>query len=558
MASFIWILSLLVIAAGAFVFVFLQQKNSKNLKVALAQKEQEYKHQSYENLLLDLIHQRYGYLIDTHRVLDTILDSLSSVTGYTAVAYLLMSPKKMKFRFHMHEQVSAEYLEVVKTRLISRTLADSNFQVQLHLEETVSGNLLNENAYSKPNSFVDIPLIINEKTEGFITVSSQHVNFYNSYDTGLVKKSINKVLAEVGRLKNLIDTEKTKLEVLVDKMDSGVLLIDEDFTIVAINSTCIELLELKSKQDTTIFEIVGCFDPKLELDQALAATLKAEKHKEFKNVQFGSKFLDINIIPIKSSITKKSLGIVINDKTSEKAFEEVKNDFVSMMVHELRSPLTIIKGASDMILKKSDVLSGDQQKTLLTQIKDSSTDLLGLVNDLLDSAKIEAGKISIIKKSGDINRVLAQVVTEFRPLALEKKLGLTLDTDMKIAEFNFDAERIAHVLTNLLSNALKFTTEGGVHVYSKSLNNYVEIGVVDTGIGIKKEAKKDLFNKYAQLQETSATKEKGTGLGLVITKGIVEAHGGKIYVEDNFPKGSIFKFTLPIGSLEGETLSKLA
>ena len=101
-------------------------------------------------------------------------------------------------------------------------------------------------------------------------------------------------------------------------------------------------------------------------------------------------------------------------------------------------------------------------------------------------------------------------------------------------------------MTNLLSNALKFTKEGGVHVYSKSLENAVEVGVVDTGVGISKADKKNLFNKYAQFQAGTATKEKGTGLGLVISKGIIEAHGGKIFVEDNFPHGSIFKFTIPL------------
>jgi signal transduction histidine kinase len=277
----------------------------------------------------------------------------------------------------------------------------------------------------------------------------------------------------------------------------------------------------------------------------MADVIQREKHREFKNVKFRDKFLEINIIPIKSSITKNSIGIVINDITREKRFEQVKDDFVSMMVHELRSPLTIIRGASDMILKKAEGLTHEQQITLLTQIKDSSNSLLSLVNDLLDSAKIEAGKISVVKKVGDINRVLAQVVTEFRPLALEKKLGLTLDTDIQIGEVAFDADRIAHVMSNLLSNALKFTKEGGVHVYSKNLDKAIEIGVVDTGVGISKADKKNLFNKYAQFQEGSATKEKGTGLGLVISKGIIEAHGGKIYVEDNFPNGSVFKFTIP-------------
>jgi signal transduction histidine kinase len=543
MTGFVWILPIIAVAAALF-FAFVQFKNSKIIQNKLDTKEQEFKHQAYENLLLDLLHQRYGYVTDINKVLDTILESLASVTGFTAVAYMLNTPKKMRFRFHMHEQVPQSYLELVKTRLISTTISDTSLQLQVHLEETVSGNLINDNLTTLPASYIDIPLILNEKAEGYITVTSQYPNFYSNYDSGLIKKSVNRVLSEVTHLKTLIDTEKSKLEIMVDKMDSGVILLDEDFSIVAINSTCLELLGLHNK-DTTIFEVVGSFDPSLELDQAMADVIQREKHREFKNVKFRDKFLEINIIPIKSSITKNSIGIVINDITREKRFEQVKDDFVSMMVHELRSPLTIIRGASDMILKKAEGLTHEQQITLLTQIKDSSNSLLSLVNDLLDSAKIEAGKISVVKKVGDINRVLAQVVTEFRPLALEKKLGLTLDTDIQIGEVAFDADRIAHVMSNLLSNALKFTKEGGVHVYSKNLDKAIEIGVVDTGVGISKADKKNLFNKYAQFQEGSATKEKGTGLGLVISKGIIEAHGGKIYVEDNFPNGSVFKFTIP-------------
>lgn len=545
MASLFWILPILAIAASSLFYAFVQYKNTKTLQTKLDAKEFESKHQSYENLLLDLLHQRYGYVTDINKVLDTILESIASVTGFTAVAYMLNTPKKMRFRFHMHEQVPQTYLELVKTRLISTTISDTSLQLQVHLEETISGNLIDDNLTITPASYIDIPLNINDRVEGYITVTSQYPNFYSKYDSGLIKKSVNKVLSEVTHLKTLVDTEKSKLEVMVDKMDSAVILLDEDFSIVAINSTCLELLGLHNK-DTTIFEVVGAFDPSLELDQAMADVIQRGKHREFKDVRFRDKFLEINIIPIKSSITKNSIGIVINDITREKRFEQVKDDFVSMMVHELRSPLTIIRGASDMILKKAEILSKDQQVTLLNQIKDSSNSLLTLVNDLLDSAKIEAGKISIVRKVDDINKVLAQVVTEFRPLAMEKKLGLTLDTDIKIGEVQFDADRIGHVMTNLLSNALKFTKEGGVHVYSKSLENEVEVGVVDTGVGISKADKKNLFNKYAQFQAGTATKEKGTGLGLVISKGIIEAHGGKIFVEDNFPHGSIFKFTIPL------------
>jgi signal transduction histidine kinase len=224
----------------------------------------------------------------------------------------------------------------------------------------------------------------------------------------------------------------------------------------------------------------------------------------------------------------------------------MKDDFISMIVHELRSPLTIIKGTSDMLIKRGDTFEKEQNRTLLTQIRDDSTRLLNLVSDLLDSAKIEAGKITLIKKMADINKLILKQVTDFMPISLEKKITLSVDTDSRIGVFNFDSDRIEQVLTNLISNALKFTSEGSIHVTSKLIEDFVEVSIADTGQGIDDEEKQKLFNKYMQLHEPK-TKEKGTGLGLVISKGIVEAHGGQIWVSDNNPQGSVFRFKLPVG-----------
>jgi two-component system sensor histidine kinase ResE len=544
--TLIWLLLIILLVSVFAFFYYLHVKTTANLKKTLELKELEFKHQAYETQLLDIIHQKFGYVVEVPLVLDTLVESLSSIIGFTAVSYVLVTPTKLRFRFHMFEKVSGAYLETVKAKLLDETLQDyTSLQIQSSMEETISGNVITDALTFLPASYIDIPIVINDIPLGFLTITSQRIAFYSQNDITLVQKSIQRVFQEISRLKKLIDEEKTKLDVLVDNMDSGVMLIREDFTVVAINSTCVGLLGLTSKEDTTIFDVVGAFSNIIPLDEALAEVFKQQIHKNFPNISFKDKYLNITIVPINSTVTKKAAGILVNDRTDEHNFNQMKDDFFSMIVHELRSPLTIIKGTSDMLIKRGDSFEKDQSTTMLTQIRDDSTRLLNLVSDLLDSAKIEAGKITILKKVADINKLILKQVTDFMPIALEKQITLSVDTDSRISVFNFDGDRIEQVLTNLISNALKFTSEGSIHVSSTLVEDFVEVSIADTGLGIDDEEKQKLFNKYMQLHEPK-TKEKGTGLGLVISKGIVEAHGGQIWVSDNKPHGSVFRFKLPV------------
>ena len=237
-------------------------------------------------------------------------------------------------------------------------------------------------------------------------------------------------------------------------------------------------------------------------------------------------------------------------KTESEQFKmsKQKDDYVAMMVHELRSPLSVIKGSADLVIREEKDLSSDQRYTLLSQIKTSATDLLDIVNDILDVSKIESGRFEIKKQKGNLNEVLKDEAEYYMALAREKDIEVTTDLSDKIPQFEFDEDRIKHVMNNLLSNALKFTDAGGeVVIVSKMIDDYnIEVGVCDTGSGVPDEMKGKLFNKFVQMENRSQVKEKGTGLGLVIAKGIVEAHGGGIWVEDNKPQGAKFLFTIPI------------
>ena len=224
-----------------------------------------------------------------------------------------------------------------------------------------------------------------------------------------------------------------------------------------------------------------------------------------------------------------------------------RDDYVAMMVHELRSPLSVIKGSADLVIKEEKALDADQKYTMLSQIKQSSIDLLAIVNDILDVSKLESGRFELHKTMGSINKLLQNETVYYTTLALEKDIKVETNFDEGIPEFEFDDDRIKHVMNNLMSNALKFMEKGGSLKISSKLQNdgNAEILVADTGSGVPDNMKNKLFNKFVQMENRQHSDQKGTGLGLYIAKGIVEAHGGAIWVEDNDPQGAVFVFTIP-------------
>jgi signal transduction histidine kinase len=175
--------------------------------------------------------------------------------------------------------------------------------------------------------------------------------------------------------------------------------------------------------------------------------------------------------------------------------------------------------------------------------------MLELVNDILDFSKIQAGKFEINKDKASIRDIILNRVEFYQVSADTKKVKLNSHIDDGVPTIsNFDERAIKQVLNNLLSNALKFTREGGViEVKATSADGFIKVSVSDTGVGIASDKIKDLFLKYKQLGGNPIySEEKGTGLGLVIVKGIVEAHGGEINVESEAGKGSTFYFTVPV------------
>ena len=236
-------------------------------------------------------------------------------------------------------------------------------------------------------------------------------------------------------------------------------------------------------------------------------------------------------------------------KRAQKEQDVLRESFTAMVIHELRSPLSVIQGSSDLLIAEVQNLTKEQIFNTLNQIKTSSHNLLGIVNDLLDLAKLETGKITLVLKKNSINKLLTEEYNYYFEHANERGVNLIVDVDESVTEIPFDYEKIKRVLTNLISNALKYTDPGeSIFLFSKRKDKRIEVSVADTGKGVPEDKQKLLFNKFMQVQASSHKKDNGTGLGLAIAKGIVKAYNGKISYEKNMPKGSKFIFTFPVES----------
>jgi signal transduction histidine kinase/HAMP domain-containing protein len=240
------------------------------------------------------------------------------------------------------------------------------------------------------------------------------------------------------------------------------------------------------------------------------------------------------------------------ERSTEQAVElekasKVQADFSAMIVHDLRSPLSTIIGIAEMM--KNGLLGdlNEDQKNWTDRIKKNATGLVQLVGDFLDVSKLESGRIELTRAPTDVTDLLRNVVENFGPLARSKNIVLSCQAD-PLPAVQADSRRLDQILHNLVSNALKFTGEGGsIQLHARhDQRNGIVVRVQDTGVGISPDEIANLFQKYQQSASGKTSEHKGTGLGLVISKMIVEAHGGRIWVESEEGKGTTFVFTLPI------------
>jgi len=253
-----------------------------------------------------------------------------------------------------------------------------------------------------------------------------------------------------------------------------------------------------------------------------------------------------------------SIG-VIRDITERKEADkkvkeamELKSQFISTVSHELRTPLTIIKEDISLIMDGAAGRVKPKQREILEIAQRNIDRLARLINDVLDFQKLQSGRAKFNMQDNSINSIAENVYNTMAATVKKNGLDFRLALDSSLPRITFDSDRMIQVFTNLVSNAMKFTEKGSITISTRRIENSIRVSVADTGCGIKQEDMSKLFQQFQQLSSGGNRRTGGTGLGLAISKDIVEKHGGRIWVESEFGKGTTFHLLLPIKSTARE------
>jgi PAS domain S-box-containing protein len=557
------------------VVVFIWWENRK-MRQSLMKKELEMQRRMYEVSILKELGERIGYSLNVQKIVDVITGSLRRLLPYSTVSYMLLGDEgRMIFHCVLEESVNKKFVDDVRMRMVESFSALLSREIKIEeLDESISGTVTDETNKSLVKSFFNIPVVINNQPVGILNVSSTQEGLYKEDEITILYTIMNQASTAVSKLENILSQEKGKLNSMVESMADGVFMVDVRNRLLVINPAAKDMLGI-DKDQPNMFDVLDALASRIDIRTKIEDSLRQNKLIVEEKFALNDKVLRVLISPVKDA-EDKPLGAVVlfHDVTKESAIEKMREDFTSMMVHELRSPLTGIRSIANLL--REDKIKNEQKKyqDFIDLIVTNSASMLDLVNDLLDVAKLEAGKFQIMKKDTDPSKLLKQRAESFGALAADNQLKLEVVQDPNLPSVPMDESKVGQVLNNLLSNAIKFTKAGGKIVISgfvlnkgeelmqkasklgmiwpgvkediKFNQNLLIMAVTDTGMGIPEGEMDKLFNKFTQLEQSVGSEKKGTGLGLVISKGVVEAHGGKIGVFSELEKGTTFYFTIPL------------
>lgn len=384
---------------------------------------------------------------------------------------------------------------------------------------------------------------------------SVRVNVQSNDEIGDLAGIFNQMMEELEKYDRM---QADKLDALVYSIKDGLMMVDHSGKILMANEKSMSILNMMdfSPGDDLLDAVkrsVRTFPSALNaadiMDKLLASGEENPKSEIDMSHEDMPKFYEVS----RYSVTTRdnvNLGsiITLRDVTLEKELAKMKDDFLHSITHDLRSPMTSIRGFLELLLDGSAGEINEEQESFLKIMDESSEKLLGMINNLLDVSKLEAGKMVLNLNKADLPKTASTIVDFFYPQAKSLKIDLGFRCLKDPGKVNIDENLIERVITNLVSNAMKFTPPGGsvtVEIFDDNPEpGFLRVSVSDTGKGIPEGEVSRVFEKFHQVADT-ALKKTGTGLGLTVCKYIAEAHLGEIGAESVFGKGSVFSFFIP-------------
>lgn len=357
--------------------------------------------------------------------------------------------------------------------------------------------------------------------------------------------------AELQTSHDNLAAEKARIEAILNASPDGLVLLTREDQIALLNPTALKMLRLRSFQipeGPFSLDLLPS-DAAQHLRRCMDQVRDSGESVEYEIKEPERRVLQVREVRLRGGRGRPQGRLIhLHDVTREKVIDEMKSDFISLVSHELRTPLTSILGFSSYLLMGRLGALSETQRTALESVNRQSKRLSAIISDFLDVSRIESGKIEMRKEPVSILHVADRVMEDLRPQAAEKavKVSARLEGPDGHALAMGDEQRISQVLTNLVGNALKFTEkDGSIDVVLSRQNGDILCQVRDTGCGIPPDELPRVFDRFYQVEKVVTRKTGGTGLGLAIVKNIVEAHGGRIWIESEPGRGTEVSFTLP-------------
>ena len=335
-----------------------------------------------------------------------------------------------------------------------------------------------------------------------------------------------------------IKFEKKRIETIINQMKDGILGLDERKHILFVNAACEKILGLKE------IEIVGKYAADIAVQNDLMRTLLQDENKKELKIYADEKesFFNKDVINVVANELVIGKVIVLRNITPFHELNEAKTNFIATVSHELKTPIASIRLSVQLLNNKQTGEVNSEQQLLLDGIKDDTSRLLKITGELLNITQVDSGKIQLNIVPGNAKEILAYAINANKAAAEQKNIFLDIQTPDKLPNVVADNEKTAWVLTNLLSNAIRYSYENAaVFVSIRLLDKKIYFTVKDTGQGIAPQYKDKIFDRYFRIP---GSHKDGTGLGLAISKEFIEAQGGEIKVESDYGAGSSFEVIL--------------
>ncbi|THB79243.1 MAG: PAS domain-containing protein [Desulfobacteraceae bacterium] len=487
---------------------------------------------------------------DLTHILDTFAGIIQEITGFESAAIYL---------FDSHGEFNEIFSTGLEARSIHKLLPENSI-IDWVMAQGRWTLLTDPQEADNEKVFSILPIGTPKKKSGFMAlVTDPEQSIYNQKRISILSFVASQTAIAIENQDLYAQMNKSSLFLgnIVESISNGILVTDMIGNVTLINKNATALLGIRTKDirgknykdllETKMADEVERIYRQIRTKGFVVESMVS--HVPYKEVH-------ISIGITASLLTdpdNQTIGIIFifRDMSASKEIERLtrldamKSEFVSNVSHELRTPLSIIKSYTEAILDQVDPEDHETRQQFLQVIDDQTDNLTTIVSNLLDLSRIEAGKYDIEYKAFTFRDLVSNVIKGF-----SKKLktqDLYVNMDKSLPEMTADEDRIKEVLVNLIDNAIKFSPEGGIiNIEAVHKNDAIYCSISDTGIGIPEDQLPRIFEKFYRVDNSDTYEIEGTGLGLSIVRHIINIHGGKIYAQSKYGKGSVFTFSLPV------------